>query len=162
MLVVRTAAEQLSPSSAATALSACRTLLGAGTAADVLAAAQSWAVPVNDLVAADTTGRCVHAVIGAAARPLPERLRTVFVVDGKRRMDSRIFVEDDHGESGVGAFGAYVVGAVNLCPHGSRQAELMDVRAQRLLAHAPGLRLDPHMLETIPPLQDLKASGRTV
>ena len=80
------------------------------------------------------------------ARPLPERLRTVFVVDGKRRMDSRIFVEDDHGESGVGAFGAYVVGAVNLCPHGSRQAELMDVRAQRLLAHAPGLRLDPHML----------------
>lgn len=72
VLVVRTAAEQLSPSSAATALSACRTLLGAGTAADVLAAAQSWAVPVNDLVAADTTGRCVHAVIGATARPLPE------------------------------------------------------------------------------------------
>ena len=34
VLVVRTAAEQLSPSSAATALSACRTLLGAGTAAD--------------------------------------------------------------------------------------------------------------------------------
>lgn len=81
-----------------------------------------------------------------AARAIPERLHTVYVVDGKRRMESRVFVEDDHGEAGMGGFGAYVVGAVRLCPHGSRQAELTDVRAQRLLAHAPGLRLDPYRL----------------
>lgn len=77
------------------------------------------------------------------ARPLPERLHTVYVVDGKRRMESRVFIEDDQGTAGLGAFGAYVVGAVRLCPHGSRQAELMDVRARRVLAHAPGLRVDP-------------------
>jgi len=81
-----------------------------------------------------------------AARPVPARLHTVHVVDGKRRMESRVFVEDADGESGIGGFGAYVVGAVNLCPHGSRPAALMGVRAQRLLAHAPGLRVDPYRL----------------
>lgn len=79
-------------------------------------------------------------------RAIPERLRTVYVVDGKRRMESRVFVEDDGGEAGMGGFGAYVVGAVKLCPHGSRQAELVDVRASRVLAHAPGLRVDPSTL----------------
>lgn len=76
-------------------------------------------------------------------RAIPEQLHTVYVVDGKPRMESRVFVEDGHGETGVGGFGAFVVGAVNLCPHGSRAAELSDVRASRVLAHAPGLRLDP-------------------
>ena len=36
-----------------------------------------------------------------------------------------------------------MVGAVSLCPHGTRPAELTDVKAMRMLAHAPGLRLDP-------------------
>lgn len=79
-------------------------------------------------------------------RAIPERLRTVYVVDGKRRMESRVFVEDDHGAAGMGGFGAFVVGAVELCPHGTRQAQLRDVRASRILAHAPGLRLDPATL----------------
>lgn len=78
-----------------------------------------------------------------APRPVPARLHTVYVVDGKRRMESRVFLEDDEGEAGMGGFGAYVVGAVNLCPRGSRPAALLDVRARRLLAHAPGLRVDP-------------------
>ncbi|NTX99479.1 DNA double-strand break repair nuclease NurA [Deinococcus sp. JMULE3] len=77
------------------------------------------------------------------ARPIPDRLTQVLVVDGKRRMESRVFLEDDEGGAGMGGFGAYVVGAVNLCPHGTRQAELLDVRAQRVLAHAPGLRVNP-------------------
>lgn len=81
-----------------------------------------------------------------AARPTPARLHTVYVVDGKRRMESRVYIEDDHGEAGLGGFGAYVVGAVNLCPHGTRPAVLEDVRARRLLAHAPGLRVDPYRL----------------
>ncbi|SMB90845.1 hypothetical protein SAMN00790413_00912 [Deinococcus hopiensis KR-140] len=79
-------------------------------------------------------------------RPLPPRLHTVHVVDGKRRMESRVFVEDERGGSGIGGFGAYVVGAVNLCPHGSRPATLTDVKARRLLAHAPDLRVDPYRL----------------
>ncbi|WP_157451440.1 nuclease [Deinococcus aquatilis] len=78
-----------------------------------------------------------------AARPIPERLERVYVVDGKRRMESRVFIEDDDGAAGMGGFGAYVVGAVSLCPHGTRPAELTDVKAMRMLAHAPGLRLDP-------------------
>ncbi len=77
---------------------------------------------------------------------IPERLQTVYVVDGKRRMESRVFVEDDAGEAGIGGFGAYVIGAVNLCPHGSRQAELESVKAQRILAHAPNLNIDPATL----------------
>ncbi|MEF2276926.1 DNA double-strand break repair nuclease NurA [Deinococcus sp. YIM 134068] len=81
-----------------------------------------------------------------APRSIPARLHTVYVVDGKRRMESRVFLEDDEGEAGMGGFGAYVVGAVNLCPHGSRPAELENVRARRLLAHAPGLRVDPCLL----------------
>lgn len=71
LLAVRTALEEMDGPSAARALSACRELLSARTAADVLAAAQGWAAPVNDLVAADDQGRCVHAVAGAAMRPLP-------------------------------------------------------------------------------------------
>ncbi|GHF48568.1 hypothetical protein HNQ07_002629 [Deinococcus metalli] len=78
-----------------------------------------------------------------APRAIPERLSTVYVVDGKPRMESRVFIEDTHGEAGMGGFGAFVVGAVKLCPHGSRPAELSDVVASRVLAHAPGLRLDP-------------------
>ncbi|WP_102128224.1 DNA double-strand break repair nuclease NurA [Deinococcus planocerae] len=81
-----------------------------------------------------------------AAKPVPARLHTVYVVDGKRRMESRVFIEDEAGEAGMGGFGAYVVGAVRMCPHGSRQAELTDVKARRLLAHAPGLRVDPYRL----------------
>ncbi|SEJ10827.1 hypothetical protein SAMN04488058_10421 [Deinococcus reticulitermitis] len=81
-----------------------------------------------------------------APRPVPARLRQVYVVDGKRRMDSRVFVEDDAGGSGMGAFGAYVVGAVELCPHGTRPAALSEVRARRILAHAPGLGVDPYLL----------------
>lgn len=76
-------------------------------------------------------------------RPIPARLQTVYVVDGKRRMESRVFIEDEGGAAGLGGFGAYVVGAVELCPHGSRPATLRDVRAGRVLAHAPGLRVDP-------------------
>ncbi|WP_345450654.1 DNA double-strand break repair nuclease NurA [Deinococcus aluminii] len=80
------------------------------------------------------------------ARPIPQRLGTVHVVDGKRRMESRVFIEDDQGEAGMGGFGAFVVGAVDLCPHGTRPARLTDVKAQRLLAHGPGLRVDPYRL----------------
>lgn len=80
------------------------------------------------------------------ARPIPQRLHTVYVVDGKRRMESRVFIEDEDGEAGMGGFGAFVVGAVELCPHGSRPAAVTDVRARRLLAHAPGLRIDPYRL----------------
>lgn len=80
-------------------------------------------------------------------RAIPERLRTVYVVDGKRRMESRVFIEDEvTGEAGLGGFGAYVVGAVKLCPHGTQQAELIDVKASRVLAHAPDLSVDPASL----------------
>lgn len=84
------------------------------------------------------------AAIGA--KPIPERLREVYVVDGRRRMESRIFIEDDAGNAGIGGFGAYVAGAVKLCPHGSRLATLEDVQAQRVLAYAPNLQVDPYVL----------------
>lgn len=76
------------------------------------------------------------------ARDIPSRLGEVYVVDGKRRMEARLLVEDDEGGSGFAGYGAFVAGAVRLCPHGSRPAELREVRAQRVLAHAAGLRLE--------------------
>ncbi|WP_291425230.1 DNA double-strand break repair nuclease NurA [Deinococcus sp.] len=81
-----------------------------------------------------------------AAKAIPERLREVYLVDGRRRMESRIFIDDEAGNVGVGGFGAYVAGAVKLCPHGSHLAVLEQVRAQRVLAYAPGLHIDPYRL----------------
>ncbi len=78
-----------------------------------------------------------------APRPIPQRLTRVYVVDGKQRMEARLHVTDDAGREGHAGFGAYVAGAVDLCPHGSRQAELLSVRARRVLAHAPDLGVSP-------------------
>jgi uncharacterized protein len=81
-----------------------------------------------------------------APRPIPQRLERVYVVDGKQRMEARLHVTDDLGREGHAGFGAYVAGAVELCPHGSRQAELLEIRARRVLAHAPDLALSPLLL----------------
>ncbi|AWN24646.1 nuclease [Deinococcus irradiatisoli] len=71
-----------------------------------------------------------------AKKPVPERLRRVLTIDGKPRMEARLLVEHGGAQPSVAGFGAYVVGAVDLCPHGSRQAELLDVRARRVLAYS--------------------------
>ncbi|WP_262925618.1 penicillin acylase family protein [Kocuria atrinae] len=47
------------------AVSACRELLSAISVADVAAAWQGWVVPVNDVIAADRTGACLHTVAGS-------------------------------------------------------------------------------------------------
>ena len=68
-----------------------------------------------------------------AQKPIPQHLHTVYVVDGKPRMEARLLVEED-GENVFGGYGAYAVGAVELCPHGRRQATLHKVAARRVLA----------------------------
>ncbi|WP_027481970.1 DNA double-strand break repair nuclease NurA [Deinococcus pimensis] len=68
------------------------------------------------------------------AGPVPAHLQTVYVVDGKPRMEARLLIDGDGGEPVFGGYGAYVVGAVDLCPHGSREAVLRDVQARRVLA----------------------------
>lgn len=75
-------------------------------------------------------------------RSIPDHLRRVLVVDGKPRMEARLLLEDDHGGMALGGYGAFVVGAVDLCPHGSRPAELHSVRASRMLAHSGDFDLD--------------------
>lgn len=70
---------------------------------------------------------------------IPQRLNTVLVVDGRPRMEARLLMDDQAGNLSVAGFGAYVVGAVNLCPHGSRAAELTEVRAKRVLAFSKSL-----------------------
>lgn len=81
-----------------------------------------------------------------APRELPRRLERVYVVDGKPRMEARLLVEDEAGVSSFAGYGAFVAGAVNLCPHGTRPALLESVRAMRVLAHGPGMTLDPARL----------------
>ena len=75
-------------------------------------------------------------------RDLPKRLERVYVVDGKPRMEARLLIEDEAGVSSFAGYGAYVAGAVNLCPHGSRPALLESVKAMRVLAHGPGMAVD--------------------
>ncbi|AZI42568.1 nuclease [Deinococcus psychrotolerans] len=70
-----------------------------------------------------------------AQKPVPESLKRVLTIDGKPRMEARLLVDDD-GKLSVAGFGAYVVGAVDLCPHGTRQAELLNVEAKRILAYS--------------------------
>ncbi|WP_260853462.1 GNAT family N-acetyltransferase [Kocuria palustris] len=67
LVAVRLAA----PSDPSRALAACRELLRARTADDAAAAWRGWAVPVNDVIAADADGACRHLTAGAAAGPLP-------------------------------------------------------------------------------------------
>ncbi|WP_188960305.1 DNA double-strand break repair nuclease NurA [Deinococcus aquiradiocola] len=76
------------------------------------------------------------------ARDIPRRLERVYVVDGKPRMEARLLIEDGAGASSFAGYGAFVAGAVDLCPHGTRPAVLEGVRAQRVLAHGPGLAVD--------------------
>jgi hypothetical protein len=71
-----------------------------------------------------------------APRDLPARLRRVLVVDGKPRMEARLLLDDEAGGLSLAGFGAFVAGAVDLCPHGTRQAELLEVAAQRVLAYS--------------------------
>lgn len=79
-------------------------------------------------------------------RGIPQRLAKVYVVDGKPRMEARLLLDDEAGRMSLAGFGAFVVGAVSLCPHGSRQAELQGVRAQRVLAYSGDIRLEPTRL----------------
>ncbi|RJF73634.1 nuclease [Deinococcus cavernae] len=79
-------------------------------------------------------------------RGIPKRVTKVLVVDGKPRMEARLLLEDDAGNMSLAGFGAFVVGAVSLCPHGSRQAELVDVKARRVLAYSGDVLLEPTRL----------------
>ncbi|MDL2344521.1 DNA double-strand break repair nuclease NurA [Deinococcus sp. MIMF12] len=69
-------------------------------------------------------------------RGIPHRMRRLLVVDGKPRMEARLLLDDEAGGMSVAGFGAFVVGAVDLCPHGSRQAQLQGVSASRVLAYS--------------------------
>ncbi|EYB66868.1 hypothetical protein DEIPH_ctg064orf0034 [Deinococcus phoenicis] len=75
-------------------------------------------------------------------RGVPERVRRVLVVDGKPRMEARLLLDDEAGTLSVAGFGAFVVGAVDLCPHGTRRAELQGVAARRVLAYSGDARLE--------------------
>ncbi|WP_424952159.1 DNA double-strand break repair nuclease NurA [Deinococcus sp.] len=77
-----------------------------------------------------------------APKELPRRLTRVYVVDGKPRMEARLLIEDDSGVSSFAGYGAFVAGAVNLCPHGTRPALLESVKAMRVLAHGPDMTVD--------------------
>lgn len=85
--------------------------------------------------------------------PIPKRLRRVLVIDGKPRMEARLLL-DEGGSTSVAGFGSYVTGAADLCPHGSRPAELSPLRPQRFLAYSdevgalPAARFSPRNPQT--------------
>ncbi|MFC6591327.1 hypothetical protein ACFP81_04385 [Deinococcus lacus] len=81
-----------------------------------------------------------------APGPLPAALSRVLVVDGRPRMEARLLLEGDGSDLSVAGFGAYAVGAVDLCPHGTRQAEFYGVEARRFLAYSGSMALPPEEL----------------
>ncbi|RKQ36558.1 GNAT family N-acetyltransferase [Kocuria tytonis] len=64
------------PADPSRSVAACRELLGARTADDVVSAYAGWAVPCNDVLAADADGACRHTVAGAHLGA-PESSRTL-------------------------------------------------------------------------------------
>lgn len=99
----------------------------------------------------DVEGRAWAAV---APREIPPSLREVHVVDGKPRLEARLLLQGEGGALLTGGYGAAAVGAVRLCPHGSRQAEFARIKVGRYFLHAgaeppPGVQhLSPRCPQT--------------
>lgn len=69
-----------------------------------------------------------------APKPIPETWQEVFVIDGKPRLEARLLFDSE--ELTVGALATSAVGAVSLCPHGSRPARISHIELNRLLLHS--------------------------
>jgi hypothetical protein len=70
----------------------------------------------------------------------PETLWTdVFFLDGSRRVEERVLLEQDRRQLAFGAMGTYAVGAVSCCSHFSRPATFVgDMRVKRVCALSSG------------------------
>lgn len=72
---------------------------------------------------------------------LPARSYEVFLLDGSRRLEARVLLEQGTGEPAFGALGSYGVGAVACYPQQGRPAEFIALEVERLCVIGSGQSL---------------------
>ena len=70
----------------------------------------------------------------------------LFFIDGSRRVEARLLLEDDQEQIAFGAMGTYAVGVVDCCPKQSRQATVFETHIQRLCALSGGHHMDDFVI----------------
>jgi hypothetical protein len=71
-------------------------------------------------------------------------------LDGSRRVEARVLLEDDTGQVAFGALGTYGVGAVSCCPVHSRPAEMLAapfLELERICTLSAGRKLEDFTVE---------------
>lgn len=61
--------------------------------------------------------------------PQPPLYETLIFIDGSRRTEARVFLEDGRRQVAFGALGSFAIGAVACCARGARQAQFVDLAA---------------------------------
>ena len=111
-----------------------------------------WAAEYNTAYYAEVTNReddqvSLNTALEQAAdawqpiqQPAPETTWTdIFFLDGSRRVEARVLLEQDRRQLAFGAMGSYAVGAVSCCAHFSRPATFVDdMRVKRICALSSG------------------------
>jgi uncharacterized protein len=59
-------------------------------------------------------------------------------IDGTRRIEARVLLEDEREQVAFGAMGSCAIGVVDCCPEHSRQAEIYDTHVRRICALSSG------------------------
>jgi uncharacterized protein len=62
----------------------------------------------------------------------------LFFIDGTRRIEARVLLEDEREQIAFGAMGSCAVGVVDCCPVHSRQAEIYKTQVNRICALSSG------------------------
>jgi uncharacterized protein len=75
-----------------------------------------------------------------AVTPIPNALTwdKLLFIDGSRRIEARLLLEDDQEQIAFGAMGTCAIGVVNCCPEHSRQATIYETHIKRVCALSSG------------------------
>jgi uncharacterized protein len=111
-----------------------------------------WATEYNTAYYADEVAQAtpdhidpyVETQDWKAITPLPNDLtwEKLLFIDGSRRIEARLLLEDDQEHLAFGAMGTYAVGVVNCCPKQSRQASIYETHVKRICALSSGHTMD--------------------
>lgn len=111
-----------------------------------------WAVEYNTAYYAEVTeaepdDHTVDVTVEGdwvAHRPLRADIpwQELYFLDGSRRIEARVLLEDEATQLAFGALGTYAVGAVSCCAHGQRRASYIEtlpsLQPQRICAFSNG------------------------
>ena len=111
-----------------------------------------WATEYNTAYYADEVAQVtpdhidpyVEHEIWKAVTPIPNDLTwdKLLFIDGSRRIEARLLLENDQEQIAFGAMGTYAIGVVNCCPKQSRQASIYEAHIKRICALSSGHRME--------------------